>query len=562
MRRFHSYGPVYAEQHFCVARTDVVNKCMDQLIGDPNTGGHYFTVWGARQTGKTWLMRQMEQVIPEHYGEQFSVFSFSVGNLRDLQFIPEQSERHIFPQRLTQSLANSLPDKPDIKSWGDFGNIFLKNGGLWDRPLILMIDEVDTLPPHLLDLIVSQFRDLYLKRDHHWLHGLILTGVRAVVGIESKRGSPFNVQRSLHVPNLTRDEVIDLYQQYQQESGQSIEPEIVTQVYDETRGQPGLVSWFGELMTETYNPARTDDYVNLPELGKFKPLDPAELPKHPITMNTWEWVWHRARHREVNNTLMNLIAKAREEKYQPFLIKMFGHADIPFSFHKPLHNYLYMHGIMEPEIIELPNGKLLDICRFSTPFIQDCLYDALGDELVTQTDSVLSLHPLDELEDVFEPPDEAEDSDDYFNLPKLLERYKDYLVRLKEKGLNPWKSQPRRKTDLQLTEAVGHFHLYAWLVGVMRECVVSPEFPTGNGKIDIHIRCGEKRGIIEVKSFVDMSQFKKERKRAAKYAKNMGLSRLTMAVFLPMDDPKVLTSLTGEMVIEGIKVSTVAIGWV
>jgi len=50
------------------------------------------------------------------------------------------------------------------------------------------------------------------------LHGLAFVGVRAVLGIESKTGSPFNVQRSLHISNLSFDEVKDMFDQYQEES--------------------------------------------------------------------------------------------------------------------------------------------------------------------------------------------------------------------------------------------------------------------------------------------------------------------------------------------------------
>jgi hypothetical protein len=46
------------------------------------------------------------------------------------------------------------------------------------------------------------------------------------------------------VPNLTYEEVKELYRQYQEESGQKIEPAVVEQVYESTKGQPGLVSWF------------------------------------------------------------------------------------------------------------------------------------------------------------------------------------------------------------------------------------------------------------------------------------------------------------------------------
>ena len=53
MRRFSSYGPVDPTENFCVERRQLVERCMAQLVGNPDKGGHYFTLWGPRQTGKT-----------------------------------------------------------------------------------------------------------------------------------------------------------------------------------------------------------------------------------------------------------------------------------------------------------------------------------------------------------------------------------------------------------------------------------------------------------------------------------------------------------------------------
>jgi hypothetical protein len=136
-----------------------------------------------------------------------------------------------------------------------------------------------------------------------------------------------------------------------------------------------------------------------------------------------------------------------------------------------------------------------------------------------------------------------------------------YLVRMKAKGLNPFKDQPRR-TDLHYTEAVGHFHLYAWLqAAIGRRCVTSPEFPTGNGKVDIHIRCNGNKGIIEVKSFVDMSETRKGTEQAAAYARSLNLNSVTLALFVPVDDETVLAKLSGEHQNSGVTVTVVAIGW-
>ena len=374
---------------------------------------------------------------------------------------------------------------------------------------------------------------MYLDRENNWLHGLALIGVRAILGVDSQRGSPFNIQKSLHVPNFTPAEVEELYRQYQEESGQQIEPAVVEKVYEVTRGQPGLVSWFGELLTEKYNPGA----------------------KQIITLSTWELVWNIARFIEPNNTVMNLIAKAKMDPYQGFLTKLFTRPDVPFSFHTSTLNYLYMHGIIEPEIKQSSSGRFVNLCRFSSPFIQDCLYNAFSEELVGDHWPLLPLEPLDDLADVFSGAE--------LDLPALLKRYKDYLARLKVKGINPWKEQPRRKTDLHLTEAVGHFHLYAWLKeAIGRRCVVSPEFPTGNGKVDLHLRCANKRGIIEVKSFVDAHLAKEARTQAAEYAKQLGLGQVTVAMFVPLSDETVLEKLSVQQVILGVQVTVVAIGWV
>lgn len=168
--------------------------------------------------------------------------------------------------------------------------------------------------------------------------------------------------------------------------------------------------------------------------------------------------------------------------------------------------------------------------------------------------SVLPLDPLDEMDDVF--------GGDSLDLPALLRRYKDFLARLKAKGINPRKDRPRRKTDFHLTEAVGHFHLYTWLRDAIgKRCVVSPEFPTGNGKVDLRLQCGEKNGIIEVKSYVSAWQAKLDREQAARYAKNMGLDSVALAVFLPVGDEAVLEKISSDEVIDGVRVQVTAIGW-
>ena len=91
------------------------------------------------------------------------------------------------------------------------------------------------------------------EQKTYLLHAVALIGVRSVLGIENQKGSPFNVQRSVHIPNLTFEEVEEMFKWYEKESGQVVEDEVLHALYDEMRGQPGLTCWFGELLTEMYN---------------------------------------------------------------------------------------------------------------------------------------------------------------------------------------------------------------------------------------------------------------------------------------------------------------------
>jgi hypothetical protein len=443
----------------------------------------------------------------------------------------ENDPEEVLFRQLPRMIRDSFQTEPEPpRTWDGWIDWFSKTKGLFDRPLILFIDEFDSLPPKVTDRLVTIFRDMYLKRESYIIHGLALIGVRAVLGVESLRGSPFNIQRSLHVPNLTKSEVSDMFRQYREESGQQLEDAVIEKLYESTKGQPGLVGWFGELLTEKFNPG-TDKSIGT---------------------DTWDYVYGRACRTEWNNTLLNMIAKVRE-KHTSHVLELFANPEIPFTLRADWCNYLYLNGIIDAEDMSGDNGHPVQVCRFSSPFVQQNIYDAFTHDFAGNRLPILAMDPLDDLSDVLEQEE--------LNLPALIRRYRDYLKRLKAKGLNPWKDQPRR-ADLHLTEAAGHFHLYAWLQNAVgRRCTVCPEFPTGNGKVDIRIQCQGKQGIIEIKSFTDFSELQQARTQAARYAKQMNLKTVTLAVFVPTEDENVLEKLSSETETEGVKVTVAAIGW-
>ncbi|KPA09261.1 ATPase domain protein, prokaryote domain protein [Candidatus Magnetomorum sp. HK-1] len=529
MRTFHSYGPVDCEENFCVDRKEMIEKCTSQLIGKKEKGGHYFTIWAPRQTGKTWLIRQCVKNIKKKYKDQYFVGDIS---MQAIAIEKNDDPTSIFFQRWRSVIMDEFNiDVGQLDTWENWIKFFGKSNGLLKKPLILFIDEFDKLPNQLIDQIVSMFREIYLSRNKYMLHGLALVGVRAVLGVDSRKGSPFNIQKSLNIPNLILEETTDMFDQYQDESGQIIEKQVVKKLYETTNGQPGLISWFGELLTDKwkYNP------------GYDKTID----------MNIWKYVYERACNAENNNTVMNIIAKAKND-YPDHVLKLFSQSDIQFSLDTRWCNYMYMHGIIENKTIKRASGEYKTICCFASSFIQHKIYNAFVSEI--QTDyTVPILDFSDDLSDVF--------LENKIDIPALVIRYTNYLSRLYDKGINPWKNQPRRKSDFHLTEAVGHFHLYHWLQTVLGErCAVIPEFPTGNGKVDIHIKCNDLSGLIEVKSFKTAYDTKEAMKQAAKYSEQTNHKEITVAMFTPFLDKNVLQQISVEKMIDQIKVTVVAIG--
>jgi hypothetical protein len=115
---------------------------------------------------------------------------------------------------------------------------------------------------------------------------------------------------------------------------------------------------------------------------------------------------------------------------------------------------------------------------------------------------------------------------------------------------------------LHYTEAVGHFHLYAWMKEALEDvCVISPEFPTGNGKVDIHMRCENREGVIEVKSYRSPAKTRDGIIQAAVYAGKLGLLSVTLALFVPTDDASILEKISTQTEQNGVVVHTAAIGW-
>jgi hypothetical protein len=289
-----------------------------------------------------------------------------------------------------------------------------------------------------------------------------------------------------------------MFDWYQEESGQEIEKEAVERLYYETRGQPGLTCWMGELLTETYNSE------------KDRSLD----------MKHFDSVFRMAVHALPNNNILNIISKTRREPYKSAVLELFNAQEkTEFRYSNPLQNYLYMNGVTDIEKTE----KNLYV-RFSSPFVQKSLFDCFSDDLFAYTGKIRE--PFEDLSDTL--------TETSLNIRNLMRRFENHLKKNREWLL---RDAPRRK-DLRIFEAVFHFILYRYVCDFLgtRCAQVWPEFPTGNGKVDILIKYAERIYALEVKSYTDESGYKEALSQAAAYGKQLGLAEISLVFFVEYID--------------------------
>jgi hypothetical protein len=163
--------------------------------------------------------------------------------------ISERARVHLKEEALRGLAADSWRDQGAHNS---LNYILSRWAEASNKPLVLLIDEIDSLVGDTLISVLRQIRSGYDKRPLGFPSTVILCGVRDVrdYRIHSDRdkvvitgGSAFNIKaESLRLGNFSRQEVEALYQQHTQETSQIFETEALDKAWDLTAGQPWLVN--------------------------------------------------------------------------------------------------------------------------------------------------------------------------------------------------------------------------------------------------------------------------------------------------------------------------------
>lgn len=255
MKFFNTSGPINPHDHYAIQHR--FNEALfHQLIEQKK----YFVLHAPRQSGKTTAISNFVNQL-NRSGKQEALYinvepaqaarsDFKKG----LRIILDQirlalellSENH----RALQFFSRSL--KVDDFTGNEF-SAFLRYWSMGsDKPVLLFIDEIDSLVGDTLISVLRQLRAGYIDRPKAFPQSVCLVGVRDVrdyrIWSDSEQqsilgGSAFNIKaESLTLSDFSFEQVKDLYEQHTQETKQKFTDDAIKYAFEETQGQPWLVN--------------------------------------------------------------------------------------------------------------------------------------------------------------------------------------------------------------------------------------------------------------------------------------------------------------------------------
>ncbi|MEM7029314.1 MAG: ATP-binding protein [Chloroflexota bacterium] len=259
MRFFNTAGPVNPEDHYCLpplGRLDLDDLLL--LIAQKK----YFVLHAPRQTGKTSLLLALRDYLNEEGNYHALYINIEAAqamreNVKEammiiLSEITIRAEPDL-GHRFLNDVRNAIREEDRVSS--GLYNLLTTWAKRTEKPIVLFIDEIDSLIGDSLISTLRQLRSGYDKRPDQFPQSIILCGVRDVrdYRIHSSAektiitgGSAFNVRaESLRMGNFNKAELEALYQQHTTETGQAFTAEALDFAWTLTGGQPWLINALG-----------------------------------------------------------------------------------------------------------------------------------------------------------------------------------------------------------------------------------------------------------------------------------------------------------------------------
>lgn len=264
-KHFNTAGPNQAARHYTVDPLSRWNLSEVLALIEQD---RYFVLHAPRQTGKTSCLLALVEYLNAE-GHCHAIYS----NVEPAQAARENVERGM--KAIVGGVAADIAFRLQAPEWHTIGADILERNSPeialnqllshWAeqsaKPVVLFLDEVDSLVGDTLISLLRQIRAGYPNRPNRFPSAMVLCGVRDVrdyrihsaVGREViTGGSAFNIKtESLRLGNFTLENIRDLYGQHTAATGQVFEEEVFDLAWRYTAGQPWLVNALAREATYT-----------------------------------------------------------------------------------------------------------------------------------------------------------------------------------------------------------------------------------------------------------------------------------------------------------------------
>ena len=256
MRFFNTAGPVRLDDHYAIDPLDRVD--VDELLNLIRTK-RYFVLHAPRQTGKTSVLIALRDLLNSGEAGDFRCVDVNVEVGQVARDDVAEGMRAILSSLAmsAQQIGDDFLEDiwPDTLAKAGPNNALRQVLARWcradPRPLVLLVDEIDSLVGDTLLSALRQLRAGYPQRPEGFPQSIVLCGVRDIrdyrirssAGELIAGGSPFNVAaKSLRMGDFTEGETRALMTQHTKETGQRFTEAAQTAVWAQTCGQPWLVN--------------------------------------------------------------------------------------------------------------------------------------------------------------------------------------------------------------------------------------------------------------------------------------------------------------------------------
>jgi hypothetical protein len=445
----------------------------------------YFIIHAPRQSGKTTYLHALTQKLNREGKYIAIVVSFEESGYKSIT-VQEANEALIdcvYRAALKQIPAPERPKEEKARNL----KVYLEE---WcqgqEKPIVLLIDEIDALFDDVLIAVLRQLRDGYQNRPKYFPSSVALVGLRDIRDYKVKAkgdreslgtASPFNViSDSLTLGNFSKEEVFELLEQHTTATGQEFPLEVKEEIFRLSNGQPWLTNALARQIVEKI---LKNDYSK-------------KITLEIVTGAKKELILRRDTHLDC------LVDKLNEDRVKKIVQAIIKGDYLTFDKMGDSISYVRDLGIVsQSSPLEFANPIYAEIIpRIMASGIQDSLPKEIQ-------------------------PDKYVDQNGLLDMEKLLKSFQAFYRRNSQAWLDRF----------EFKESAHHLLLMAFLQRIVNGGEIVREMAVGNGRLNMLVKFKKQEFALEIKIKRDKISIEEGKEQLANYLDRLGLVEGYLVIF-------------------------------